>query len=871
MTRMLIIGFVALACGAACSQDADLFPFVIPWDDDAPSVANVSEWNEKPAGKSGFITVSDGHFVDGNGERIRFLGTNLCFASAFPPHDVAEKVARRMAKFGINVVRFHHMDNAYFPRGIWDGEYEDKQHLSAEAIDRLDYMIFQLKENGIYANINLHVSRTLAEADGIQQASEMPKYGKGVDNFHPEMIRLQRNYARDLLTHVNEYTGNAYTDEQAVAAIEINNENSLTAQWRGGAIDTCPEYIQEMLDERWNEWLSAKYAGTPALQQAWDTEAEPLNDVEMLANSDFSVGTDNWTAQTAGTSEATLEVTDDGPDGSPALKLTVTETSDTSWHAQLYQAGLAFEEGKAYTLAFKARAEPTRRVGINSFRAKEPWGVLGFSANIEAGDEWTTHEFAFRATETEDVARITFTGLGLQEGALWIAEPSLRLGGIAGLPAGETLEAGNVTRPSHGTITGRSANGARDYVEFLLAVETEYWTGMVDYLKGDLGVKQPITGTQMGYTPPQTHAAMDYYDVHAYWHHPSFPGKPWDANNWFVANRPMTDSEGGTLPRLAARRVAGKPYTVSEYNHPAPNAYGSEAMLLLSAFAGLQDWDGIYQFTYNSGDWWEADRLDSYFNIKAHAAQLVTLPAAAALFRRGDIQPARQATLVRTTPEEIIDMGTRDPAAGAYATAHGVESATSLSHRVAIAVGDDAEVAGPTTPLGNAQDGWRADTGELLWSYSERDSGVVTIDTSNVVARIGATADAWQSDSGVGITIGATRHNWAAITIAAIDGDGVGGPGRHLITATGHYANSGWGWEADGDRVTLGRDWGEAPYVAEGIPATITLPVPAARLSAHALDASGARAGELAVTGGDRATIAIGPEHQTLWYEVVVD
>ncbi|MDP7205313.1 MAG: glutamine synthetase beta-grasp domain-containing protein, partial [Pirellulaceae bacterium] len=38
-----------------------------------------------------------------------------------------------------------------------------------------------------------------------------------------------------------------------------------------------------------------------------------------------SVGTDNWTAQTAGTSEATLEVTDDGPDGSPALKLTVTE------------------------------------------------------------------------------------------------------------------------------------------------------------------------------------------------------------------------------------------------------------------------------------------------------------------------------------------------------------------------------------------------------------------------------------------------------------------------------------------------------------------------------------------------------------------
>ena len=52
---------------------------------------------------------------------------------------------------------------------------------------------------------------------------------------------------------------------------------------------------------------------------------------------------------------------------------------------------------------------------------------------------------------------------------------------------------------------------------------------------------------------------------------PIFPHQAWDMKNWNIANTPMTRSAtGGTLPDLARYRLADKPYTVSEYHHPAP-------------------------------------------------------------------------------------------------------------------------------------------------------------------------------------------------------------------------------------------------------------------------------------------------------------
>ncbi|MDD3588196.1 MAG: hypothetical protein PHQ75_13515, partial [Thermoguttaceae bacterium] len=99
--------------------DAQLFPFEIVKD--LPNnITNVRTW-EAPAGTSsashGIVHAENGNFVNDSGACYLF-GTNLCFTTCFPEKEKAQAQAAALARFGINVVRLHHMDNS----AIW-GKY----------------------------------------------------------------------------------------------------------------------------------------------------------------------------------------------------------------------------------------------------------------------------------------------------------------------------------------------------------------------------------------------------------------------------------------------------------------------------------------------------------------------------------------------------------------------------------------------------------------------------------------------------------------------------------------------------------------------------------------------------------------------------
>ena len=262
-----------------------MFPFVLPWDDAAPgTITDVSFLNAKPAGVNGGIIAKNGHFVESKtGKRIRFIGTNFAAKDAFPSHADAEKVAARIAKLGINLVRLHHMDNDGWGTGtsIWDTTVSDRQHIDPAQLDKLDYLVAQFKKNGVYANINLHVSRQFSEADGFPPSVNQITFGfdKRVDEFDRRMILLQKNYAHDLLTHVNPYTGLSYAQDPAVAVVEINNENSLVGDgWAGTYgtdLDTLPEPFRGELVGFWNAWLTKKYGTDAKVQAAWTAGLTP--------------------------------------------------------------------------------------------------------------------------------------------------------------------------------------------------------------------------------------------------------------------------------------------------------------------------------------------------------------------------------------------------------------------------------------------------------------------------------------------------------------------------------------------------------------------------------------------------------------------
>jgi hypothetical protein len=298
MKPLIIAGLLALAAtpalgaeGAGAIPDAQVegdarfFPFAMPLELELTGAANVSGWLEKPAGARGFVRVEGGHLVDGAGRRLRLLGMNVCYSMDFPLRQEAELTARRLSALGINCVRFHHMDQQSEPAGIWDRRYDDSRHLSAEMLDRLDYFIYQLKQNGVYSDLNLRVLRPYTAADGFPEPR--PGTDKGVDNYLPEMIALQKEYARALLTHRNPYTSTRYVDEPAVALVEINNENSLYILWNEGSLlnmlsgeglSTLPARYTEPLCERWNAWLRKRYPTADGLRESWTGGVKQASD-----------------------------------------------------------------------------------------------------------------------------------------------------------------------------------------------------------------------------------------------------------------------------------------------------------------------------------------------------------------------------------------------------------------------------------------------------------------------------------------------------------------------------------------------------------------------------------------------------------------
>ncbi|HEV7301431.1 MAG TPA: carbohydrate binding domain-containing protein [Tepidisphaeraceae bacterium] len=881
-----VVSVVGSVAGIARGQDpmvmSPMFPFVLPWDDVSENVTNVSSWLDAPAGKHGFIAARGPHLYAGE-QRFRFFGVNMAFGANFPQKDDADKVAARMARFGINCVRFHHMDMFAAPAGIMTA---DMKGLDAQQLDKLDFFVAALKQHGIYSNINLHVSRVYPDMPGWENA---PDFHKGVDLFYPPMIEAQRDFARQLLSHVNPYTETSYADEPAVAIVEINNENGLLQQWWGGALDAMPEPIERELHNRWNAWLNGRYASLDDVRKQWQEGAEPLGE-PMLRNSDFAQGMDGWTLERHGEADANATIDENAGNGNGgrAIRITVDKPSSESWHVQLVQPGLSLSKGKAYTLSMRMKASgDLKNTNVAMAQSGSPWNVLA-SSSVPLTDQWKDVTLVLRASADEPNARLMIGGLAAAKGEVSIANLSLRPGGRGGLK--DDAKRGDipiVTRAHYGALT---ESAQRDWITFLYETEETYWTEMSAFLKNDLGVKSLVVGSATGFSPSSIQAKLDVVDVHGYWQHPHFPNKPWDQADWVVNNLSMAGAEdGGQIPGMALRRVAGRPYICTEYNAASPNTHSSETFLLLSAYAAMQDWDGIFAFAYSHRtDDWAAGKIPNFFDIDQHPTKLVTLPAAAAMFLRGDVTVPDARAVVNVSREEAI---TQSMNSGPWwhAGALGIDPLTALVAPVAIDTGDATPTTQPaaTTPATAAAEATTAAAnapvkidpptagqpivsrgGELTWDAQRK---YVTINTPRSKAFIGEIpADQPIALGTVKLTLSPNLQNWAAVSMTAIDGPDFQSPGRFLITVTGSAENTRMGWK-NAERNTVGRDWGESPSLVEGIGGTITFENVDKETWAWVLDERGQRRLETTkISTPTSKGFQFGRESGTIWYEVEI-
>ncbi len=888
LIRLAGIGFAGLALSQALQ--ANPFPFVLPWDDASSGITDISDWLTAPVDERGRVTITDdGHFSAG-GERIRFLGVNMSFAGGLPAPEDGAKIAARLARFGVNIVRFHHLDTRPWPDGLRAKDGEDSGTLHPKAMARMDQFIAELRKRGIYVNLNLLVGRPFDSRDNLPAEIETLAWKDRhlIGFFNREHLQAQQLYARRLLAHENPHTGLSYAEDPAVAFVEINNEQGLVHGWLGGKIDGLPQVFRDELSEGWRAWLRRNYQREDDLRAAWSEGEEGLGN-ERLRNPAFAQGPRHWRVEQHGDAGMAVRTVRDLPatvrqdqPWARAIRFDVYGQGEQGWHLQFNQSGLALRGDTAYTVSFWARASSQRSMGLSVSMAHAPWESLGLSERPRLGSDWRKYSYVFRTTQDDANARLSFSDFGPEGSRLWLTGVSFRPGGIVGLREDEQLDDESISAMTKTDFAARSPGAQRAWMRFLVEKEDDYWQAMYQFLKEELGVRGLIAGTIAGCSPLNVQAKLDWVDTHAYWQHPRFPNRPWDPEDWTVENRSMVREPGGKLPGLALRRVLGKPHAVTEYNHPAPNTFGSEAFLLLAAYGALQDWDAIYVYSYahSRPDGWDNRRITGFFDIDQHPTKMVTLPAAAAFFRRGDIAPATQVIGARLGLDREIDL-LRSARSWSLVSGLdlGIAETTPLLYRTGLAVGSTKLPSGTRSPDSSpgARNRFVSDTRELIWDLSDQ-RGFVTLNTPRSKAVIGY-AGQKRIDLG-GVRIEAAKglqKGWCAITITAVEGriPERGSPMTNtanlLVTATGYAENTGMKWK-NSEKTTVGSDWGRAPSQVEGIDARISFAAPAGNVSAWALDERGRRRQPVAVRTAVRGAsqIQLSPDWRTLWYEVEV-
>lgn len=850
-----------------------MVPFVLPYDDAAGGITQTGALlNHLPAGKFGAIKVdAQSHFVAGQ-ERIRFLGVNITASSTVTAKANAEKVAGRLAKFGVNLVRFHHMDNNFGAKSIINYAAGNSRSLDADNLDKLDYFIYQLKLNGIYSNINLINSREFSAADGLPaDISQLTWKQRHVLGYvDPAFRSLEKEFATQLLGHKNPYTDLTYAEDPAVAFVEINNENGIFQQYYDGFIDKWPQVFSAMLNERWNNWLAEKYASTPLLEAGWGAIDQPLG-TEKLTNNNFSSGTSGWNVEQHDT--AKVAATAGTFDGRTGMELKVTQAGSASWNVQLNQGNLAIIKDQVYTLGFWAKAETTRPLGVALGLAYDPWSTL-VERNYSLNTSWKYFETSFIASQDDSNVRINFNGFGNQLATVYIGDVSFKAGGSIGkLPAGQTLEAKNIDNNlrSAGYTNGRE----KDWADFLRALETAYWADMKNHIKTTIGFSGLVTGTAIMNTPPGTHKQFDFADAHAYWQHPVFPTADWDAVNWTVENQSMVNTFNNTLTALAKQRIHGLPFTISEYQHSSPNSYGSEGPLLVAAYGALQDWDGIMMFAYDAGpnDDWSLGYFSDFFSMNAHPTKMANMMIAANIFRRGDVAAAQNQLLMNFDP--ATELNVLASKGSAWNVANGshlnVPNDVPLTKRFALDVSANPQGQNQA-PAASNQNTLTSATGELVWNLAQANQGLVTINTAKTKALIGFINNRAVTLDNVGITVAATANNWATVSLTAQQGNfaDVTGAAKLLVVTTGNVENTNMQWKSAA-KNSVGPNWGTGPTLVEVIPVTLDLPYASSRTKAWILDESGQRKTELPLSdNAGNARLILNGATASLWYEIEV-
>ncbi|MEZ0218013.1 MAG: glycosyl hydrolase family 5 [Rariglobus sp.] len=449
---------------------------------------------------------------------------------------------------------------------------------------------------------------------------------------------------------------------------------------------------------------------------------------------------------------------------------------------------------------------------------------------------------------------------------------------------------------------------AEAFNRFLIEIKQASDAKMTAFLHG-IGVRTLLTSDNNMNTEAQVHVRdrFDFVDNHEYWNHPRFLGPSWSLP--IAVNHRSSILASLWLPReLMPARIFGKPYTVTEFNFVWPNAARAEGGVLMPAYAGLQDWDALYNFDYaaRASDALTPSVVSSggrVFSLATDPIGMLADRASAFIFLHGDVKPAKGAVAYISNPasaftgekgsphklpgdfswlglltrigsvpaganKDLSDLAKRTDI-WAFVTKETPSSALKPGRPVhALQEGLEKKLSATgVVPARNERDVFRSETGQMEVSRSAGTARLVT----DYVECFVLPPDAKAAGARVEVRNGKT---FGAVYVTSADGKPLAESARVLVLHLTDSLNTGTKF-TDTKRNRL-EEFGTLPHLVKRGDATITLKLAAASSDtwqAWAVDASGKRLWRAMLKReGDVLVLpaqTVSPEGVTLAYELV--
>ncbi len=418
---------------------------------------------------------------------------------------------------------------------------------------------------------------------------------------------------------------------------------------------------------------------------------------------------------------------------------------------------------------------------------------------------------------------------------------------------------------------------------FLKDMEARMITRMKAFLRDELGCRALVTNSNAWTNHASDQVARaelyDYVDDHFYVDHPEFIERPWQLPSTCANANPIKNDALGAQS-VVFTRLLDKPFTITEYNYSGPGRFRGVGGILTGAMGALQDWSGIWRFTYSHS----AENLVqpngyamNYFDMASDPLSQAAERAALCLFLRRDLAPLSRTYSMLIPKADVLQMrdnmpqnNTSWPWLGWYA-------------RLGTLVADTP--APGTTWSGRFPEVYKIPSSEIRKRIASQPSGdlppagdgAVALDkeSGTIILKTPRTCGGFAEKGLVDadaliFDVGDTA---ATVWVSALDGQPITSASRLLLTHLTDVQNSGIRYAQQSRKTLLA--WGGLPHLVRNGKAEIRLAVkPADKFKVYVLSTGGRRLAQIpahVVKGRLAFTAAVDtcPETAALLYEIV--